>query len=118
MSSGNTFDLSKFTLPPGTQATKPKREAKRLAGFVKIPWSWGNALAANDVGGKAWAVACHILYETWRAKGQPIKVPNGMLERSGVSPDAKVRALRKLEQLGLISVEWRGRKSPIVTIRG
>jgi hypothetical protein len=97
--------------------TKPKREAKRLAGFVKVPWAWANALASNDVGGNVWAVACHIIYETWRANGQPIKVPNGMLGRLGVSPDAKVRALRKLERLGLVSVEWRPRKSPVVTIR-
>jgi hypothetical protein len=81
-----------------------------------MPWSWVNALALSDAGGKVWAVALHILYETWRAKGQPIKLPNGMLGRLGVSPDAKVRALQKLEQLGLVSVEWRDRKSPVVTI--
>jgi hypothetical protein len=98
--------------------TKPKREAKRLVGFVKFPWAWANALASNGVGGKVWAVASHILYETWRANGQPIKLPNGMLSRSGVSRDAKIRALRKLEHLGLVSVEWRPSRSPIVTIRG
>jgi hypothetical protein len=96
----------------------PQRDAKRLVGFIRMPWGWADALASNDVGGKVWAVACHILYETWRAKGQPIKVPNGMLERFGVSRDAKIRALHKLEQLGLVSVEWRPRKSPIVTILG
>ena len=114
----DTFDLSRYAPPPGMVGTaKPKREAKRLVGFIRMPWDWANALASNDVGGKVWAVACHILYETWRAKGRPIKVPNGMLERAGVSPDAKVKALRKLEQLGLVSVEWRPRKSPVVKIR-
>ena len=115
----DTFDLSRFAPPPGmVGTTKPKREAKRLAGFIRMPWGWANVLAADGVGGKVWVVACHILYETWRSKGQPIKLPNGMLGRLGVSRDAKVRALRKLEQLGLVSVEWRPRKSPIVTIRG
>jgi hypothetical protein len=119
VSGGDAFDLSRFAPPPGmVGATKPRREAKRLVGFVKIPWSWANALASDDVGGKVWAVACHILYETWREKGRPIKVPNGMLARCGVSRSAKVRALRKLEELGLVSIEWRPHKSPIVTIRG
>jgi hypothetical protein len=114
----DTFDLSRFAPPPEmVGAAKPRREAKRLVGFIRMPWGWANALASNDAGGKVWAVACHILYETWRANGQPIKVPNGMLAHSGVSADAKVKALRKLERLGLVSVEWRVRKSPIVTIR-
>jgi hypothetical protein len=110
------FDLSKFTLPPGTvPAARPKREAKRLVGFVRMPWAWAHALASSGAGGKVWVVACHVLYETWRAKGRPITVPNGMLERCGVSRDAKTRTLRKLEQLGLVSVEWRANKSPIVS---
>jgi hypothetical protein len=61
-------------------------------------------------------VACHILYEVWRNKGNPIKVPNGMLGRSGVSRFAKTRALKTLERLNLISVERRDRKSPIIRI--
>ena len=118
MSSDDTFDLSRFA-PPSEMVgtTKPKREAKRLVGFIRMPWGWANALTSNDVGAKVWVVSCHILYEVWREKGRPIKLPNGMLERAGVSPDTKVRALRKLEQLGLVSIEWRPRKSPIVTIR-
>jgi hypothetical protein len=74
MSSDDAFDLSRFAPPPemvGT--TKPKREAERLVGFIRMPWGWANALASNGAGGKVWTVACHILYETWRAKGQPIK---------------------------------------------
>jgi hypothetical protein len=83
-----------------------------------MPWAWANALASSDASEKVWVVACHILYETWRAKGQPIKLPNGMLARCGVSRFAKYRALEKLEQLGLVSIEWRAKKSPIVAIRG
>jgi hypothetical protein len=96
--------------------TKPQREAERLAGFVRTPWAWVNALASSGAGGKVWVVASHILYEVWRAKGRPIAVPNGMLERCGVSRQAKYRALQKLEQLGLVSIEWRDNKSPVVTV--
>jgi hypothetical protein len=43
-------------------------------------------------------------------------MPNGMLAIDGVGRKAKGRALDMLEELGLISVERRPHKSPIVTI--
>jgi hypothetical protein len=49
-------------------------------------------------------------------RGGPIKLPNGFLEMIGVGRGAKWRALNKLESVGIISIERRGRKSPIVTI--
>jgi len=55
-----------------------------------------------------------VLHLDWENKGQPFKLPNGLLKIDGVSPQSKRRALRELARLGLISVEWRPRKSPIV----
>ena len=43
-------------------------------------------------------------------------VSNLMLPGLGVQPDAKRRALRKLENAGLIKVERRGKRSPQVTL--
>jgi hypothetical protein len=58
-----------------------------------------------------------LLYEHWhRGDRGPIKLPSGMLEMDGVSRTSKRRALRSLENLGLILVEWRLKKSPIVTL--
>ena len=46
----------------------------------------------------------------------PIKLTNIMAAEVGVSPDAKRRALDELEQAGLVEVERRARKSPLVTL--
>jgi DNA-binding transcriptional ArsR family regulator len=43
-------------------------------------------------------------------------VSNLMLQEWGVQPDAKSRALRALEKAGLIRVERRGKRSPLVSI--
>jgi hypothetical protein len=43
-------------------------------------------------------------------------VSNLLLKEWGVGPDAKSRALRKLQKAGLISVEKRGKRSPQVTL--
>jgi len=66
--------------------------------------------------GHTYAVADFLLYEAFRQHSPKIKLPNGMLERDGISRMSKLRALRNLEQRGLVSVAWRKRKSPIVTL--
>jgi hypothetical protein len=118
MSSDDMFDLSRFALPPGTvETTTPKRVQKRREKFVQVPWLLIDALAPHTTD-KAWLVLFHILYEVWQKNGEPIKLPNGMLKRYGVSRHAKQLALAKLERLGIICVQRRGRKSPIITIGG
>jgi DNA-binding transcriptional ArsR family regulator len=56
----------------------------------------------------------------WHLKGlrrvDTFIVSNILLQEWGVRPDAKTRALRKLETAGLISVEKRGKRSPRVTL--
>jgi DNA-binding transcriptional ArsR family regulator len=43
-------------------------------------------------------------------------VSNLMMQDWGVQPDAKTRALRKLEKAGLIKIERQGKRSPQVTL--
>ena len=43
-------------------------------------------------------------------------VSNMVAQEWGLLPDAKSRALRKLEMAGLIAVERRGKRSPRVTL--
>jgi hypothetical protein len=73
-------------------------------------------IMARASGGKTWAVLCHLMHESWKQGGGAVKVPNGFLAMVGISRGAKARALRKLERLGIITVERTGRKSPIVTV--
>ena len=80
-----------------------------------VPWLWIQKLRR-----KPWYVyhvAFFLLYLHWqRGDRGPIKLASGLLVMDGVSRTSKRRALKELENLGLITVERRSRKSPIVTI--
>jgi DNA-binding transcriptional ArsR family regulator len=119
MSGDDKFNLEDFRLPPEAASERtvgiPKRIRKRHQLFVLIPLSWVDAVARSSRD-KAFPVLCHLLHLNWKHCGGPVKVPNGFLARLGVGRDAKSRALRKLELLGLISVERRDRRSPVVRI--
>jgi len=58
-----------------------------------------------------------VLHLHWKHHGEPFKLANGMLDYDGVSRYSKWRALNELERRGLISVERRQRKSPIIHVR-
>lgn len=96
------------------EAAHPTGNRKRgLDGhFVVVPWAWVRKL--GGAAGQTWMVACHVLYEDWMHHGKPFKFATGKLMVDGVSPRSKGRALRDLEHRGLISVDWRGKKSPVL----
>ena len=115
-------DLKRHQLTPEMQATVERRVAftpqkirKRRQHFVQIPWSWVERLPGTT--GHTCLVALHLLYLHWKGNGAPVKLPNGMLKIDGVSRQSKWRALAALEQRGLIVVERRPRKSPIVRLK-
>ena len=114
-----TLDLKSLELPPelvakGKQAspTKPK---KRRQHFVRVPWMWMEKLIGCR--GQTLRVAFVVLYLDWKAKGRPVKLANKLPQMVGVSRRAKWRALNDLESIGLISVERRAKKSPIVQVQ-
>jgi hypothetical protein len=47
-------------------------------------------------------------------KGKPIEFNNRIMNALGYSHQAKLAALKKLETAGIVTVEWRTRKSPLV----
>jgi hypothetical protein len=107
-------------LPGG--APVPAKIQKRRQHFVTVPYSWIERLAEPrgeppvGASGKTYHVALHLLYLHWKGNGQPIKLANGMLEYDGVSRQSKWRALADLEHRGLIRVERRPSRSPIVSL--
>jgi len=124
---GHVFDdLSKMELSPdlaalgkraGTPAkvvkgVKPKKD--RSQHFSRVPMALWESLGGTP-GQTLWLVA-YIFYLHWKSNGEPFKLSNGYLKVCGVSASSKLRALRDLEGRGVISVEWRGRKSPIVAV--
>jgi len=94
----------------------PNKIEKRRQQFVRVPWPWIEALAGAS--GQTYRVALLLLYLHWKGGGKPIKLANSMPGIDGVPAQSKRQALRSLETRGLITVEWRSRRSPIVALRG
>jgi hypothetical protein len=115
--SKDPLDLNNLRLPDRWQwAVIPRKIQKRREHFVIVPWTWVEQL--NGAQGKTYSVALHLLYLSWKSKGAPVKLPNGMLQIDGISRASKWRALTELEQRGLISIERRRGRSPIIYLRG
>jgi hypothetical protein len=113
MTGDDPFDLNRLRLPPG-QVRTPRRIAKRREHFIVVPFGWLERL--DGARGATVLLALHLLYLNWKAKGQPFKLANGMLKIDGIGRTAKWFGLRDLERRGLISIERRPRKSPIITV--
>jgi hypothetical protein len=93
----------------------PDRRRQQLDPFVKVPLRWAVAAAGATKTPKAlvWLV---LLHEAWKAKGAPFSLSNARFARNGVSRETKRRALAKLEASGLITVERRHGRAPVVTL--
>jgi hypothetical protein len=94
--------------------TKAKAAARRRQEqqFIMVPLWWQGRLgrAAHAC---TFKVALEILYRNWRSGGKPVLLPNVGL---GVSGKSKWRGLRELEDLGLVAIKCRPRKSPLVAV--
>jgi hypothetical protein len=114
-SSVDQFDFDDLRLPEeamtgGTASAKLKKRQKQ---WIKLPFRWRDRLR-ESASGKIWIVATAILHQSWKAHGRPIALANEILEFDGVDRQSKRRALAELERLGLIVVERRPRKSPVI----
>jgi DNA-binding transcriptional ArsR family regulator len=96
------------------------RQGRRVSPVTKrfiagpIPVSW--VCQAGRLGVKTLLVGLALWHIKGLRKMNTLLVSNLMLEAWGIQPDAKSRALRKLERAGLITVERRGKRSPQVTL--
>jgi hypothetical protein len=57
-----------------------------------------------------------LVHQVWKKKKNTVAIPNGALNQYGISRKVKYLALQQLEEVGLITVEWRSRKTPVVTL--
>jgi hypothetical protein len=118
MKCDDPFDLDRLTFRDDQiqerPASVPAKIERRRQHFIKVPWRWMEKLSSAS--GRTFEVALRLLYMHWKNNGQPIKLANGMLAVDGIPSQSKRRALRDLEHRGLVAVEWRDRKSPIVRV--
>jgi hypothetical protein len=85
---------------------------KFIAGPVDVSW----IVQASRLGVKALLVGLALWHLRGLRKTDTFIVSNLMLQDWGIRPDAKSRALCKLEGAGLLKVERRGKRSPQVTL--
>jgi DNA-binding transcriptional ArsR family regulator len=85
---------------------------KFIAGPIPVSW----VCQAKRLGVAALLVGLALWHIKGLRKSSTFTVSNLMLEEWGIQPDAKSRALRKLERAGLITVERQGKRSPQVTL--
>jgi hypothetical protein len=63
-------------------------------------------------------LALILLYLSWKEHGDSIKLSTVGIKEFGLDKDKKSRALADLKRRGLITVERRPRKSPIIRLAG
>jgi hypothetical protein len=84
-------------------------------GFTKFPNTWRISLAEVRANGCAYRVALYLLDQgRWRER---VTLSTAALRKLGVNRDGKRSALQQLRKAGLVQVEERPRKSPIVKVR-
>jgi hypothetical protein len=114
------FEIDALRIDPSDPTLKPAsgragdHKARRY--FVKVPVTWVQNLAGAP--GQTYALALHILFQHFRERGAAITLANRTIERDGIPGQSKRRALRDLERRGLVRVDWRPNKSPIVRVLG
>jgi hypothetical protein len=83
--------------------------------FTKFPKLWRVRLAETRANGCTYRVALHLLEQAcW---SRQVTLSTATMRKLGVSRNGKRGALHQLRRAGLIAVEERPRKSPIVTVR-
>ena len=108
------FDLETLRVDPAKH--KPTKSEKWRRHYVQIPWDWIEQLKPTKRS-CAYQLAYWLAYEHWRTGGRPIVLSNAALKEMGVARRSKWNALAELEKYGMVLVQRRPRKSPIVTVR-
>jgi hypothetical protein len=112
---GVADNLENLGAPVEQLASAPMKIRPARGHFVIVPLSWIERLA-NTRSATTYRLALFLLYLNWKEKGKPIKLANGKLRMGGVSRQSKWRALRELESRGLITVERRPKRSPLIRL--
>jgi hypothetical protein len=112
-----SIDDLKMDLPPPSpdQPAPPSPRRKGKQQFIMVPLHWEEKLAkAKHLA--TYRVALHLLFQIWKKRGKTLTLSNMSITDKGVSPRDKWRALKELEQCGLIKVTRNHGKSPRVAI--
>jgi hypothetical protein len=102
------------TLETGAAPARRKR-APTKGTFAKIPHDRGIALFGR-IDGAAWVILLELDRLIFKSFGQnPVRLTNHTLKAVGMPRNSKWKALRQLEDAGVITVARDGRKAPLIT---
>jgi hypothetical protein len=97
------------------EAAAPKKNPRKAVAFAKLELD-AAIIAFTAMNCKKAIVWAWLIHKTWYTKNPTVKVTNVAMAKLGVPREAKRQALLQLEKAGLILIEHREGKAPIVTI--
>jgi hypothetical protein len=100
---------------PETIRRRQQREKKQKLIFARIPYVLGMKAAA-DCPSPLLATLLALWYLRFTRHKNPVELPNTYLKEWGITRRGKYKALKTLEDAGLVQVEYRENKSPRVTL--
>ena len=114
MSELQPVDPAQTTSARRADSTRRRRtNGEFLKGPIPLDWL---TRAARLPGGSPLAVALAIWFQSGRRGSNTITLTSQICERFGVNRKAKYRGLRLLERDGLINVERRPQRNPVITL--
>jgi hypothetical protein len=108
----DTFDPAPAPAHVVEEGKAVMKAAQQKGLFVRVPYEWADRLN----GAKYTAtlkIALYLLRREFKEHGT-VRLPNSAFK--GLTSKQKWRALNELERLGLVKVERRPRKSPLVAL--
>jgi hypothetical protein len=100
-------------LPATTAVGSARRQRREPFAAIPLAWAARATTATNCPKAMVWV---WLIHRAWKMRSGTVAVPNGALAEYGVTRKVKNNALRQLERAGLIAVERRPRKTPVVTM--
>jgi hypothetical protein len=80
-----------------------------------VPHAFARALYQHRIGDAAWLLWFEIDQLAFNARRNTVKFTNERWRSLGLLRSTKLRALRRLEEAGVIKVAFRGQEAPTVT---
>jgi hypothetical protein len=110
------LDAFKSRKTPDNVAEFPKSERRgKVEGFAQIPLK-AAAEFSQRMKNSDYIIFTMLIYRAFRTGSQTFEMSNDLPMVHGVGRMAKLRSLARFERAGVIQIEHRGRKAPIVTL--
>jgi DNA-binding MarR family transcriptional regulator len=110
----DALDLTQV-MPVQSRPVLSAKQRRQRAHFIKVPLDWAEQATKAISAPKAFVVLW-LLYRAWKSGSPTVPLSNRQLEVRGVHRKTKHRALKELEAAGLIKLDRRRGRAPVVTL--